>query len=45
VRVVNQIAQYGKAPDLVARVATFTENLVRAVKKPEPPHPAPRLRQ
>jgi tryptophan synthase alpha chain len=34
--VVNQIAQYGKAPDLVARVATFTENLVRAVKKPEP---------
>ena len=31
--VVNQIAEHGKSPDLVRRVASFTETLIRAVKK------------
>jgi|SRR5579872_402267 len=30
--VVNQIDEHGKSPDMVARVARFTEELVRAVK-------------
>jgi tryptophan synthase alpha chain len=31
--VVNQIAEHGKSPDLVPRVATFVKNLVDAIKK------------
>jgi tryptophan synthase alpha chain len=32
--IVNQIAQYGKAPDLVQRVSEFVRPLVQAVKQP-----------
>ena len=31
--IVNQIARYGKEPDLLHRVTTFVEPLIRAVKK------------
>jgi tryptophan synthase alpha chain len=31
--IVNQIAQYGKSPDLVARVSEFTTSLVKAIRK------------
>ena len=31
--IVNQIASYGKEPDLVQRVTTFVQPLIRAVKK------------
>jgi tryptophan synthase alpha chain len=31
--IVNQIAQYGKSPDLIARVTAFTKSLIAAVKK------------
>ena len=33
--VVHQIAQHGKSPDLVPRVAAFVEALARAVKQPQ----------
>jgi tryptophan synthase alpha chain len=32
--IVNQIAQYGQAPDLLKRVTEFTNPLVQAVKQP-----------
>ncbi len=32
--IVNQIAQHGQAPDLVARVGEFVQSLVQAVKQP-----------
>jgi tryptophan synthase alpha chain len=32
--IVNQIAQHGKAPDLITRVTEFTNSLVQAVKQP-----------
>jgi tryptophan synthase alpha chain len=32
--IVNQIAQHGKAPDLVQRVSAFVKSLVQAVKQP-----------
>jgi tryptophan synthase alpha chain len=31
--IVNQIAEHGKKPDLVARVTDFVQSLVNAVKK------------
>jgi tryptophan synthase alpha chain len=31
--IVNQIAQHGKSPDLIARVTAFTKSLIQAVKK------------
>ncbi|MDB6026978.1 MAG: trpA, partial [Verrucomicrobiales bacterium] len=31
--IVNQIAEHGKSPDLVARVTAFVDSLVKAVKK------------
>ncbi len=32
--IVNQIAQYGQAPDLLKRVTEFTNSLIQAVKRP-----------
>ena len=32
--IVDQIARYGKAPDLIKRVGEFVESLLQAVKKP-----------
>ena len=32
--IVNQIAQHGKAPDLIQRVSEFTSTLLEAVKRP-----------
>ena len=32
--IVDQIARYGKAPDLVMRVSEFVKSLLQAVKKP-----------
>lgn len=32
--IVNQIAQHGKAPDLIQRVSEFTSTLLQAVKRP-----------